>query len=215
MPTTPKEVIQGELVIIPDPQVPIRQIHFRTDPQAGRFGIYFTEDGGSTFRALLLVPTAEAKDLPGSFLTLDDNRDAQWVHNPVLAERARQRQFRGIPIPMSSALIGTLSSNALFGLFRSARGKVLRVTEMHLTLQTPADQDVLVEIVDSSGNKLPNAGNNWIGRISTGQSTAVKQFTTPLTFETGISYKLKVIQCGTPVNPGEVLGATLVCELVS
>ena len=83
MPTTPKEVIQGELVIIPDPQVPIRQIHFRTDPQAGRFGIYFTEDGGSTFRALLLVPTAEAKDLPGSFLTLDDNRDAQWVHNPV------------------------------------------------------------------------------------------------------------------------------------
>jgi len=211
----PEETIRGTLIIIPEPLVPIRQIHIRTDTAAGRFGLYFTEDGGTTFRPLLLVPTAETRDLPGSFLTLDDNRGAQWVHNPLLAERARAGQFRGIPIPLSASHSGALFTDAIFGLFRSPRGKQLRATELHLSMQTPADRDVFIEVVDNSGTKLPNSGNNWIGQIATGQRTGMKQFSTPLTFSEGLSYRLKINQCGTAANPGEVVETRLVCELVS
>lgn len=211
----PQETIQGELIIIPDPLVPIRQIHFRSDSATGRFGIYVTHDGAKTFLPLLLAPSADQGDRPGSFLTLGDDYSAEWVHNPVLAERARVAQFRGVPIPLSAAHISTLYTGALLGIFRSPRGRVLRATEMHLTVQTPADQDILVEIVDSVGNPLPNAGNNWIGRIANGQRTGLKQFNTPLTFSDGSNYKLKINQCGTVANPGEVLEVRLVCELVS
>lgn len=210
----PQTVIPGELVIGLDPLVPSRQIVIRSDNVSGRFGIYFTEDAGVTFLPLIVAPSAEARDLPGSFLTLGDDRGAVWLHNPVLAERARQSVLRHVVVPLSTTFISALFTNAVFGIFRSPRGARLRVTEMHMSVQTQADQAILIEIVDATGAKLANSGTNWIGQIASGQKVGIKQFATPLLFADSTSYRLKINQCGTEANPGEVLEVRLITELV-
>lgn len=215
MAAIPTETKTGELIFVPDPLVATRQIRIRVDRKAGMFGLYFTEDGGKTLLPLLLVPTKGSKVQPGSFLTIGDDGSVEWNFNPVVTEKARLSQIRGVPIPLTSSHIGSLYTSALFGLLTSPRGRVLQIKELHLTLQTTADQDVIIEIVDSTGAKLPNAGNNWIGTIATGQRTGIARFNTPLKLDPGSSYRIKIVQCGTSLSSGEVLEVRAVCELVS
>ena len=193
-----QQPINSELLITPDPLTPKVQMLIRRDPVSGRLGIFCTDDG-KTFRMMLPAPTV--LDRVGSVLTIVPGNLAQWQLPSVPAVTP------STPLPsyVEMSVVGSLSTNQLFGHFKVSNGLTLTLKEIQLYVQTPSSVAIQVDVLNGS-----NVRQNRVATIQPNAQKSVTILDTPLKMSSGTLWSMKVLQAGTGGDSGENLTARLV-----
>jgi len=192
-------IVQGELLVTPDPLVPKIKISIRRDPSSGISGIFYTQDGGVSWQSLLPIPLAS--DKPGCVLSVTDGSNAGWI----TPRASKSSSSTPAPTFCELSLASSLSIGQVFGWFRVPAGQTLTLREIQLAIQTTSTETIQIDVVNSA-----NVRQNRIASIQPGSKKGVVVLDRPLTMIAGTSWSLKIIQTGTGIDSGENLTARLV-----
>lgn len=194
----PRQILQSELLIIPDPQVRSEVVLISRDPKSSGTGIYFSSDGGKTFRAM--IPAPKASDRAGSVLTLNSKLSAEWkfleAKSGTTSSVSNARTF----IPFQ--VIGTLQQDTIFGYFKVPAGKSAILYEIQLSVQDVADQNISIDICNGSG-----AAQGRVATLTSGGQRSTYVLQNPLKMSSRSVWMMKVTGCGTSSAPGQNLTA--------
>lgn len=195
MPT--QNTINTELIVVPDQGVPDEQVLIARRPKLSGLGIYYTTDGGKTFRSMIPAPTQATRQ--GAVLTVvDDKGNVDWrlpnTPKPPPYVLSGQRQYA------SFNLAGALSSGGIFGYFKIPEKRSATLIELLVSVQTPADQNITVDLINSSGTL-----QNRTATLGAGSYFSAITLDTPLLLGPGTAWRMKVTGCGSNSAPGEFL----------
>lgn len=193
--TKPRQQINEELLIYPDPSVPAECLLIKREPNVG-VGVFFSNDSGKTFRRLIIAPNKN--DRVGSVLTILPDGSVGW-------QFLQAPDFSSGPqvIFVQFQLVGDLYDGAIFGKFTVPSGKTLALVEMQATLQDAADDSVILDMVDSSG-----LAQGKTLSITTSETSSRTVFSTKLKMPSLSSWSIKVLQAGNTL-PGQNINVTI------
>lgn len=191
-----QQIQQGEQVFIPNPSTPAFRVMIRRDVKKGLTAIYYSEDAGATWKAMLPAPTSNNQ--VGSVLTLGLDGVASWQVPPFT--KASQ-----IPMAVQLTLQGTMSLGQSFGYLRIPDGLNLQLTEIQASLQDVSDGRIVLDV-----STLLGVAQNRMIQINPGSQSGLAVLSTPLSMPSGSEWTMKVLQCGSLLLPGAGLSVRLV-----